>query len=176
MKLDHIHGDYLNWLNDPEINRYLTVRFFQPYTLNMAIDYFNKYQNDEDSYFWAVFNVIENELVGTISLRNNSITKSGSIGIMLNTKSKNSRGASYEAVNSVLQFGFNFLELNRISAGCVTEHYASSLHLKKSGFKLEGVIRKSEPVSSSSCNYFDSFIYAILREDWGKLIRGKNDE
>ncbi len=175
MKIDFIDGDYLNWLNDPEINKYLSVRFFQPYTVDMAVDFFNKNQNDNNSYFWAVFNVIENEFVGTITLRKDTILKSGAIGIMLNTKSKNSKGASYEVANLVLQFGFNVLELNRITAGCVTEHYASSLYLKKLGFKLEGHRRKSEPVSSTSCDYYDTFIYAILREDWEKLIREGKD-
>ncbi len=175
MTIEHIDGEYLTWLNDPDINKYLSVRFFQPYTVNMAVDFFNKSQNDKNFYFWAVFNVIENELVGTITLRKDPILKSGVIGIMLNTKSKNSKGASYEVVNLVLQFGFNVLELNRITAGCVTEHYASSLHLKKTGFKLEGLRRKSEPVSSTSCDYYDTFIYAILREDWEKLSREGKD-
>ncbi len=175
MTIDLIDGEYLNWLNDPDINKYLSVRFFQPYTVNMAVDFFNKNQNDYNSYFWAVFNVIENELVGTITLRKDPILKSGAIGIMLNTRSKNSKGASYEVVNLVLQFSFNVLELNRITAGCVTEHYASLLHIKKAGFKLEGLRRKSEPVSSTSCDYYDTFIYAILREDWEKLSREVKD-
>ncbi len=175
MTIDLIDAEFLNWLNDSDINKYLSVRFFLPYTVNMAVDYYNKNQNDNNSYFWAVFNVIENEFVGTITLKKDPILKSGDIGIMLNTKSKNSKGASYEVVNLVLQFGFNVLELNRITGGCVTEHYASSLHLKKTGFKLEGHRRKSEPVSSTSCDYYDTFIYAILREDWEKLSREGKD-
>ncbi len=175
MTIELINGEYLNWLNDPDINKYLSVRFFQPYTVDMAVDFFNKNQNDNNSYFWAVFNVIENEFVGTIMLRKDPILKSGAIGIMLNTKSKNSKGASYEVVNLVLQFSFNVLELNRITGGCVTQHYASSLYLKKTGFKLEGHRRKSEPVSPTSCDYYDTFIYAILREDWEKLSREAKD-
>jgi hypothetical protein len=39
MNIDLVYGNYLNWLNDSELNKYLNVRFFQPYTANMDVDF-----------------------------------------------------------------------------------------------------------------------------------------
>jgi hypothetical protein len=48
MKIYLVDGDYLNWLNDPKIIKYLNFAFLSN-IVNTALDGFDNNQNDKDS-------------------------------------------------------------------------------------------------------------------------------
>jgi RimJ/RimL family protein N-acetyltransferase len=66
------------------------------------------------------------------------------------------------AVNRVLDFGFNDLNLHRIKAGCAVENIASIKVLEKVGMIREGRGRQLLPLKSG---WSDNFQYAILETD-----------
>ena len=68
-----------------------------------------------------------------------------------------------EALNQVVDFGFNILKLNRIEAFISPDNQPSLSIITKLGFKQEGVLRshyKSQDV------IYDSVVYSILRIDY----------
>lgn len=77
------------------------------------------------------------------------------------------RGYATEALQSLIQFGFNTLGLHRIEAGVAVDNKASIRVLEKAGFIREGVHRKILPLASG---WSDNYSYAILKEDiFGRL-------
>ncbi len=72
-------------------------------------------------------------------------------------------GFATEAVEGILQFCFDELNLHRLEAGCATENTASVRVLEKAGFIREGVGRKKLPIRGT---WVDNYRYAILEEDW----------
>ena len=72
------------------------------------------------------------------------------------------KGYGTEAVNCVLNFGFDKLNLHRIEAGCAVDNVASIKVLEKVGMTKEGRKRQVLPLKSG---WSDNFEYAILQSD-----------
>ncbi len=70
-------------------------------------------------------------------------------------------GYTTEALDRILKFAFEELNLHRIEAGCAIENLASARVLEKAGFKLEGTKRKNLPIRGE---WKDSFSFAILEK------------
>ncbi len=72
------------------------------------------------------------------------------------------KGYATEALNRVLQMGFDDLGLHRIEAGCAVANVGSIRVLEKVGMKREGRKRQILPLSSG---WSDNYEYAILESD-----------
>jgi ribosomal-protein-alanine N-acetyltransferase len=78
-----------------------------------------------------------------------------------------SKGIMSEAMNAVIDFGFERMKLNRIEATAMPHNVRSRRLLERLGFKMEGVFRqrgfneKGEPV--------DDIMFSMLRSDWEAL-------
>ncbi|MEO6302430.1 MAG: GNAT family protein, partial [Bacteroidia bacterium] len=73
------------------------------------------------------------------------------------------KGFATELVNTLLNFGFNTLDLHRIEAGCAIGNMGSIRVLEKTGFIRESHTRKLLPIRGE---WVDNFGYAILEEDF----------
>lgn len=72
-------------------------------------------------------------------------------------------GIMTEALNRVLQYAFEELEINRVQADVFQGNYASDQVLIKCGMQKEGIARKRYYKGGT---YIDAVQYAILREEW----------
>ncbi|HEA28986.1 MAG TPA: N-acetyltransferase [Leeuwenhoekiella sp.] len=72
------------------------------------------------------------------------------------------KGYATEAVNKILDFGFNELHLHRIGAGCAVNNLGSIKVLEKVGMTREGQKRQVLPLKGG---WSDNFEYAILDTD-----------
>jgi [ribosomal protein S5]-alanine N-acetyltransferase len=75
------------------------------------------------------------------------------------------KGYTTEALIKLLDFGFNYLKLHRIEAGCAVENIASGKVLEKVGMTREGMKRKKLPIRGE---WKDNYFYGILEEDFNK--------
>lgn len=73
------------------------------------------------------------------------------------------KGYATEALQEVVRWGFEEMNLHRIHSGCVRENHASARVLEKAGMRLEGTTRKSIPVAD---DWHDYLIFGLLREDF----------
>jgi len=73
------------------------------------------------------------------------------------------KGYTTEALQGLISWGFNELNLHRIEAGCAVDNIASSRVMEKVGMTQEGRKRKNLPLKGT---WSDSFLYAILDEDF----------
>ncbi|MDR1402923.1 MAG: GNAT family N-acetyltransferase [Tannerellaceae bacterium] len=70
-----------------------------------------------------------------------------------------------EALETVIDFGFNSLEINRIEAEVMQGNIVSEKVLEKSGFKNEGVLRQWMYWNG---NYYDMTMFSLLKKDYYK--------
>ena len=73
------------------------------------------------------------------------------------------QGFASEAVEAVLNFCFQNLDLHRVEAGCAVENVASIRVLEKVGMVREGRKRAILPLKTG---WSDNFEYAILESEW----------
>lgn len=76
------------------------------------------------------------------------------------------KGYATEALNALLDYGFNHLQLQRIQAGCAVDNIGSIKVLEKVGMLREGRCRQVLPLKSG---WSDNYEYAILESDYELL-------
>ena len=105
------------------------------------------------------------KIVGSVGFNTiNSIHKNAEIGYML-SKDYTGKGIMIKSCKTLINYGFEKLELNRVTIKCATKNNRSRAIPEKLGFKLEGIIEQNERL-------FDRFVdhahYGMLKENWQK--------
>ncbi|MFZ5652546.1 MAG: GNAT family N-acetyltransferase [Bacillota bacterium] len=75
------------------------------------------------------------------------------------------KGYGIEAISALVEYGFNSLNLNRISAYCLDRNVRAQNAFKKCGFIQEGVFREDVYIGGK---YRDTMRLAILKKDFMK--------
>lgn len=105
------------------------------------------------------------ELVGVISFQSLDFTHNiGTIGYWLGEKYQG-RGVMTKAVEHLVTYGFENLQLNRIEIRVATRNESSIAIPKRLQFKNEGILRQAERLHQ---RYVDHVMYSMLREEWDK--------
>lgn len=68
-----------------------------------------------------------------------------------------------EALDAILEFGFNEFELNRIEALTMLDNVASGALLRKLGFQEEGILRQHDFFKG---HFHDMRLFSLLREEF----------
>lgn len=84
-------------------------------------------------------------------------------GMAIGEKSFWSKGYGSEALGLLLKYGFDQLNLHRISAGAYGFNERSINTLQKNGFEIEGKARLSV---FKNGKYWDKILLGILRDEW----------
>jgi RimJ/RimL family protein N-acetyltransferase len=114
------------------------------------------------SYTFVIEEINTDQFIGLFALNlGNKKHRSGEVWYKLHSDYWG-KGYGTEALNRILDFGFNDLNLHRIKAGCAVENIASIKVLEKVGMIREGRGRQLLPLKSG---WSDNFAYAILETD-----------
>ena len=105
-----------------------------------------------------------NEVIGTITIRIDKNNNKGELGYWIGTDYWGN-GFATEAVNKIIEFGFNDMNLNKIWASALTRNKASSAVLEKAGLQKEGTLRKDKLLHNE---YEDIDVYGLLQKDYKK--------
>jgi len=133
----------LTMLSDPESMKYWSD---QPISdINEAIEVLNKDLESDaqgNSMCWAVTLKGQDKMIGKcILFQFSQANHRAEIGYILNRKYWR-RGYMQQALEAVIDFAFNTLDLHRIEADIDTQNTASLGLLEKLGFKREGLFRE----------------------------------
>ncbi len=160
---------FLKWFNDPEVIQYISL--YLPMT-EMAEEKFIEELGTTKAITDAVF-VIEaveddsSKPIGNLGLHGiNPKDHQATFGIAIGEKDYWSKGYGTEAASLIIEYGFEQLNLHRISSGAFSFNERSIRLHKKVGFTEEGRMRKAV---FKNGNYHDHIIFGILREEWSAL-------
>lgn len=114
-------------------------------------------------YQWGIEFKKNKEIIGFINLHNVDMDNlSADITYILSPKYWN-KGIMTEAVRGVLEFGFESIGLNRISADFYSGNDYSQKVMLKNNMIYEGTFREKY---FKSGRFYDSIQYAVLKKDW----------
>ena len=121
--------EYISWLNDFEVNKYLCTGRF-PVSKDDII-----MQDNKRDFMFAIMDKEDFKYIGTISLHGvDWISRKGEVGYMIGDKKYWGKGIASDAVGLVIDYGFRRLNLNKIIAGVVDGNKGSVKVLEKNGF------------------------------------------
>jgi [ribosomal protein S5]-alanine N-acetyltransferase len=162
---NEITQNYISWLNDNEINKFLETRYLEQ-TRIKVVNYINSLRNKNNCDMFAIINKETNIHIGNLTITSFNTNNNGSafFGIMIGDKMSRSIGIGAEVMISFIDFLFSYDTIQRISAGAASENFKSCKTLESIGFIREGVIRKVFPLNNGEkC---DLIHYGLLREEW----------
>lgn len=157
---------FLQWLNDPEVVQYLAR--YLPLTEVEEKEWIERVSREQVN--GQVIFVIEDKTkkptkpIGNCGLRNiNWKDRVAEFGIVIGEKDYWSKGFGTETAKLLIDYGFNQLNLRRISSTAYEFNKRSiGLH-KKLGFKEEGRRRKAR---FKNGKFWDEVVFGLLKKEW----------
>ena len=161
---------YVEWINDFQVTDY-TGKSASLTTIESENKYLQEHINDEASF--GIVRLKDDKLLGSVSLENiNHINRSAILGIFIGEKEGRDRGIGTEAINLILEYGSNYLNLNSIKLDVMEFNSRAIACYKKCGFKEMGRRRQCNYINGK---YYDTIHMDILKEEFaGDFIRNKN--
>ena len=124
---------FTEWLNDFETTDYLGRS-----GILTTLDGEKKYleQNSSQEASFVIVTIKDNKMIGTVSLENiNHINRCATLGIFIGNKEFRSKGYGTEAIRLILDYGFNYLNLNNIKLDLMEFNQRALNCYKKCGQK-----------------------------------------
>src|SRR6187551_2663119 len=154
-----ISDEYVNWFNDKEVCRDNSHATF-PNTKKKTLAYIESLESSKDEIVFAIKWKKNNKHVGNIAIQKiDRINRSAELAIIIGDKNYWNKGIGSEAYTLLIDYGFNTLNLNRISSGQTVSNNGMIRVCEKMGMKKEGLLRE---VLFKNGKYVDAVIYSII--------------
>lgn len=153
-------NDLYEYASDPEIDQYVPWEHYK--NINEARENLNGFLEEYEKNglgAWGIEHRADKKLIGIINTSiPHRINRRVELGYTI-YRAYCGKGYATEAVQAVIQFGFEKMDLVRIEAVVLPEHLASARVLEKSGMKFEGVLHSYQVWKNKPC---DLRMYAIV--------------
>ena len=161
---------FTQWLNDFQTTDYLG-RSSYIITLESEKQYFE--ETIDKNYNFFIVTLDDDKLIGTVGLEKfDAINRTATLGIFIGDKEYRSQGYGTEAIKLILDYGFNYLNLNNIKLDLMSFNERALKCYKKCGFKEYGRRRKCKFINGK---YYDCIEMDILAEEFKEsYIKNKN--
>ncbi len=158
---------FVQWLNDLEVSRTLSVRF--PLSLEEEEKWFAELMQTHPAERPLAIEVRAEsdwKLIGNCGLfKIDWINASAELGIFIGDKSYSNQGYGSEAVSLLCHHAFETLNLHRVFPHVDEFNQRAIRAYEKCGFVLEGRLRQADYREGK---YHDVVIMSILHPEWGQ--------
>jgi len=171
VKLGPIKREYidafLKWFNDPEILQYLAG--FLPMTRMAEEEWMENLKNRDDTIRFSIVLPQEDgseKLIGNCGIHNiDWKNRVADVGIVIGEKEYQNKGFGTEAMELLLEYAFNTVNLHRIELYTYEYNDRAIKSYTKVGFVEEGRRRQFMYFKGK---YYDAILMGILAEEWNE--------
>jgi RimJ/RimL family protein N-acetyltransferase len=152
--------DYVRWLNDPKLLEYFGN--YRPLSATEEERWYEAMLQDESMRVFAV--EYEDQHVGNAGFSQiDGRNASAEVGLFIGPPELWDRGLGFDVLQTLLRFGFEQMNLNRIYLRVFAEHKRAVHLYEKLGFEHEGCWRQAE---FRHGRYHNLLWMSILRDEW----------
>ena len=151
---------YTHWVNDMDVSIgcSLATLLINEEGEKIALERLTK-----EPYNFAIVTNNENKLIGNLGfVRLDYINRVGELGIFIGDKNYWNNGYGKEAIELLIDFGFNILNLNNINLKVFSFNHQAIKCYKKIGFREAGRLREAKIIGSQR---FDEITMDLLQEE-----------
>lgn len=166
IRLSDAEAMYENWANDPEVTKHLPWdTHANVEETRRIIQHWIDIEDEPLCFRWAMELKEIGQVIGLIDCANvRALHESCEIGYSMSRRFWN-RGVMTETVKAIIDYLFQQVEMNRITAKHLIKNSASGRVMEKAGMTYEGTLRQY--VRRKNGNGFDDVkLYSILREEY----------
>ena len=160
IKQNHLRDLYQLFGNDDVTEFYNIKTLKEEKEAQKLIDWFQTRFKDKLGIRWGISLKGENKIIGTIGFNNFTKGHRASIGYDLQKEYWNN-GYITESLNTVIKFGFEELEINRIEAEIMPGNLVSEKVLYKLNFRKEGLLREWMLWNGK---HYDMIMYSLIKD------------
>jgi len=143
LSVDDVTQRYVDWLNDPEVNRYLETRHCEQ-TKGSCISYVAEMMSSSADNLFGIYLRESGQHIGNTKLGFvNWHHKRADLALFIGEKDCWGKGLATETIKAITSWGFSELKLEKIEAGCYEPNRGSLKAFLKCGYQVEGHLRKS---------------------------------
>lgn len=154
----NVTKEYCNWLNNPEVNKYLETR---KTTIAELKKYIREKNTNPNCLFLGIFLKENNKHIGNIKLEPiNFKNKKATLGILIGDKNYWGKEIGKEAMRLVLNYALEKLNLKELNLGVISENKRAIALFKKVGFKIDHIEKNSIRHGNK---LFDKLVMSIKR-------------
>jgi ribosomal-protein-alanine N-acetyltransferase len=140
ISLAHLSQDYVNWLNDEDVYRYMETR--GNYSLEILKTFLRECELSK-KLFWAIHLKLNNLHIGNIKIDPVNLKHgTAEYSIMMGRKEEWGNGYAWESSERIIKYCFDEVKLRKITLGVIAENSAAIKLYKKLGFNTEGIYKK----------------------------------
>jgi [ribosomal protein S5]-alanine N-acetyltransferase len=137
-----ITTNYLRWLHDPAVNRYLLKPDINT-TLDDIKNYVDSLQESGDNYFLAILMKKDGRHIGNVRLGPfDLLAGTCQYSMMIGDASCHGIGLGTEVVTSALNLCFQVLKFNKVFLEVIEDNKAAIRIYEKNNFVTEGILRQ----------------------------------
>lgn len=139
IRVTDISDDYIAWLNNPEVNKYLEIRF-SPQTFASTKSFIeSKLRDTVNSAHFGIYDQNGQRLVGTVTCPTiNGHHRFANLSFVIGHPDAPGKGYASEAVHAILYWLFKIRGVEKVGAGYYDGHDGSAKVLERNGFSIEG--------------------------------------
>jgi len=162
LKVSDVSQRYVDWLNDPEVNRFLDIRGISQ-NMEMVKNYVLSHQGAINRLLLGIFDSSSKLHIGNVTFSSiDLINNAAYIGIAIGDKVYWGKGYATEALLLAINLAFHKLKLHRLEAGVSIKNLPSQKLFEKVGFKKEGILKERGKFGDI---YVDGLIYGLVNEE-----------
>ena len=163
-----VSESYLKWLNDPEINQCLEVRF-ETHSLESLRKWVEQFDN-VNKFLFGIYTTKDNKFIGTMTLVRTLNPRHGlaTFGYLIGDNQFWGKGAAMAGIELLLDYAFHHLGIRKVCGGAYETNVASLFNCKKLGMQEEGRLRAHILFEGQ---YIDQVLFGILKTDWEQRRR-----
>jgi RimJ/RimL family protein N-acetyltransferase len=156
--LEHVSDEYVNWLNDAEVIRYLETG--GDYTLEKLHDFLSSVEKNQ-ILFWAIHLKSDNKHIGNIKIDPINFRHGfGEYGILMGDRNEWGKGYAKEASEIVIRYCFGpECNLRKVVLGVVRDNAAAVGLYQKLGFVTEGIYKDHGIYNGKKCDIMRMAIF-----------------
>ena len=143
LNVEDVNQRYVDWLNDPNVNRYLETRH-KHQSIASCQTFVADMESSSSHHLFGVFLRDSGKHIGNTKLGFiNPHYKRAQLSLFIGEKGCWGKGFATEIIKTITSWGFNELELEKIEAGCYDSNMGSLRAFLKAGYQVEGYLRKN---------------------------------
>lgn len=140
--IDDVTANYLRWLNDPEVNRFLETRH-RSQTMQTIREFVERVNTSDDEFLFGIVVKKDERHVGNIKIgpvkRHHLLAD---VTLLIGERDCWGQGIATDAIRTITRFGFETLRLSKLTASMYAGNVGSIRAYLRAGFAQEGVRRK----------------------------------